>query len=319
MAKILVTGGAGYIGSHMVLMLLDAGHSVVSFDLKTHPALTAAEQIQGDIRSTEAVKKLFKAHNFDAVMHFAAFIEVRLSVKEPGAFYENNVSGALNVLNAMNASGVKAFIFSSTAAIFGEPAYTPIDESHPKKPINPYGTGKWMVEQVLQDLDKAHALKSVCLRYFNAAGADADVRSGESHEPETHLIPLILAAAAGDRDAIHVFGNDYDTTDGTCVRDYIHVTDLCRAHALALEHLLSGGASDQFNLGNGNGYSVQEVISTVEALTGLSVPVVHAPRREGDPAVLVANSSRAEAILAWQPQYDLKTIIQHAWNWYQHD
>jgi UDP-glucose 4-epimerase len=256
------------------------------------------------------------SNGFDAVMHFASFIQVGESVQHPDKYYRNNVTYTLGLLEAMRAQGVNKFIFSSTAATFGEPQYTPIDERHPQQPINPYGRTKLMVEQALVDYDKAYGMKSVCLRYFNAAGADPEGQLGERHDPETHLIPLVLQATSGRRPHISVFGRDYDTPDGTCIRDYIHIQDLCSAHWLALQSLMNGADSQAYNLGNGNGFSVQEVIDTAEQVTGRKIPVVDAPRREGDPARLVADSTRARKQLGWQPQYvDLATIIEHAWKW----
>jgi len=238
------------------------------------------------------------------------------SVIHPDMYYQNNLINTLQLLDTMVAHGVKNFIFSSTAAVYGAPEYTPIDEKHSKHPINPYGKSKLMVEQVLEDYDKAYGLKSVCLRYFNAAGADPEGELGERHEPETHLIPLILQAASGRRENIKVFGQDYDTPDGTCVRDYIHITDLCSAHLQALTTLLKTKKSDAFNLGNGHGFSVQEVIDAVKRVTGIDFDVVNEPRRDGDPAVLVADAVLAKKQLDWQPKYaDLEMIIQHAWDW----
>ena len=236
----------------------------------------------------------------------------------PARYYRNNVANTLNLLDAMDRHGVRRFIFSSTAAIFGEPEYTPIDEAHPTRPINPYGRSKRMVEEILGDLEKSQGLRSVCLRYFNAAGADPEGELGERHDPESHLIPLILQTASGRRPQISVFGNDYPTADGTCIRDYIHVWDLCSAHLLALEHLLGGGSSLALNLGNGLGFSVQEVIDTARRVTGREISVRQENRRPGDPAVLVADSQQAQRVLGWQPQYaDLDSIIAHAWAWEQ--
>jgi UDP-glucose 4-epimerase len=272
--------------------------------------------VQADLADRTALDALFAAHEFDAVMHFASFIQVGESVQAPGKYYRNNYSNTLNLLEAMVAHGIKRFIFSSTAAIFGEPERVPIDESHPKRPINPYGLSKLMVEQTLADFDRAHGLRAVCLRYFNAAGADPEGLLGERHEPETHLIPLLLQVASGRRKSVQVFGRDYDTPDGTCIRDYIHIVDLCEAHLAAVDHLMAGGASARFNLGNGNGFSVQEVIATVEQVTGRAVCAIDAPRREGDPARLVADSRAARAALGWQPLYaDLATLVAHAWAW----
>lgn len=318
---ILVVGGAGYIGSHMVKMLLDAGHRAVILDNLSggyRDAVPNGEFVPGDIADGLLLDKLFAEHCFDGVMHFASFIQVGESVKLPGKYYENNLSNTVNLLNAMVKHGVKHFIFSSTAAIFGEPEYVPIDEAHPKNPINPYGKSKWMVEQILADFDRAYGLRSVCLRYFNAAGADPSGLLGERHEPETHLIPLALQVASGRRSHINVFGRDYDTPDGTCIRDYIHIVDLCQAHLLAMQQLMSGGGSAVYNLGNGNGFSVQEVIATVEQVTGKAVKVLDAPRRAGDPARLVADATIARRELKWQPVYaKLEAIVEHAWSWEQ--
>jgi len=237
---------------------------------------------------------------------------------KPARYYANNVGNTIHLIEAMLAHDVQRLIFSSTAAIFGNPAYTPIDEQHPRQPVNPYGTSKWMVEQILADCDRANGLQYVALRYFNAAGAHPDGLLGERHEPETHLIPLVIQAALGQRPEVGVFGTDYDTPDGTCIRDYIHVQDLADAHLLALDHLMAGKGSAAFNLGNGCGFSVHEVIQTVEQATGLQVPVKHLPRRPGDPAVLVADSTLARQTLGWTPQYgDLQDIIRHAWQWHR--
>jgi UDP-glucose 4-epimerase len=251
-------------------------------------------------------------------MHFASFIQVGESVQLPAKYYANNVINTLNLLDAMRSADVKRFIFSSTAATFGEPLYSPIDERHPQAPINPYGRSKLMIEQVLEDYDRAYGLKSVCLRYFNAAGADPEGLLGERHDPETHLIPLVLQVASGRRTQISVFGRNYDTPDGTCIRDYIHVNDLCEAHWLSLQTLIHGADSQRYNLGNGAGFSVQQVINAVQNVTGRSIPVCDAPRREGDPARLVADSSLARQHLGWLPQYThLETIVSHAWLWEQ--
>jgi UDP-glucose 4-epimerase len=251
-------------------------------------------------------------------MHFASFIQVGESVMEPAKYYENNVTNTLNLLNAMVRHRVTRFIFSSTAAVYGEPQYVPIDEAHPKSPINPYGKTKWMVEQILEDYDRAYGLKSIALRYFNAAGADPDGELGERHEPETHLIPLVLQAASGRRPHISVFGRDYDTPDGTCIRDYIHVTDLCEAHWLAVQHLLGGAGSAAYNLGNGNGFSVQQVIDAAIRITGKPIEIKASPRRDGDPARLVADAAQARSQLGWKPQHDgLDAILTDAWRWEQ--
>lgn len=317
--KVLVVGGAGYIGSHMVKVLAAAGHQVVTLDNLSQgyrDAVLYGELIEADLADKVALDRILAGGAFDAVMHFASFIQVGESVTEPAKYYENNVTHTQNLLDAMLRNGVNHFIFSSTAAIFGEPEYTPIDEAHPARPINPYGRSKWFVEQMLEDYDRAYGLKAVCLRYFNAAGADPDGEMGERHVPETHLIPLILQAASGRRDSIRVFGRDYPTQDGTCIRDYIHVTDLCDAHLLAIEKLLTSGESARYNLGNGSGFSVQEVIDSVSRVTGRGIKVVDDERRDGDPAVLVADSRRAREALGWRPRYaELDTIVEHAWQW----
>jgi UDP-glucose 4-epimerase len=317
--KVLVVGGAGYIGSHMVKMLLAIGHEVVTFDNLSggyRDAVLGGEFVLGDLADQAALDTLFTRHKPQAVMHFASFIQVGESVRRPDIYFRNNFSNTLNLLDAMVAHDVKNFIFSSTAAVFGEPDYVPIDEAHPNRPVNPYGRSKWMVEQVLADYDHAFGLKSVCLRYFNAAGADPEGQLGERHDPETHLVPLILQAASGRRAEIQVFGRDYDTPDGTCIRDYIHIVDLCSAHQLALQHLVNGGESERFNLGNGAGFSVQQVINTVEKVTGRKVKVVDGPRRAGDPARLVADATRARSQLRWRPVFDdLEAIVAHAWAW----
>ncbi len=317
--KFLVVGGAGYIGSHMLKHLLEAGHEVVvadNFSTGHRSSLVGGTLVEMDIADADALDALFANQHFDAVFHFASFIQVGESVTDPAKYYENNLSATLTLLQAMHRAEVKQFIFSSTAAVYGDPVYSPIDEAHPKAAINPYGRSKWMVEQMLTDFDHAYGLKSVCLRYFNAAGADPEGLLGERHEPETHLLPLILQAAAGRRPAITVFGRDYDTPDGTCIRDYIHVSDLVSAHALAVDYLLAGGMSSVFNLGNGHGFSVQEVIDTARSVTGRTITVIDAPRRAGDPPRLVADASRASKILGWKPKFaSLEQIVAHAWAW----
>lgn len=322
--QILVVGGAGYIGSHMVKQLARAGHAVVVLDNLTtgfRELACRGELVVGDLADTALLESLFAEHRFDGVMHFAAASLVGESMQDPGKYYRNNVANTLNLLEVMVRHEVKHFIFSSTAATFGEPEYVPIDEAHPQRPINPYGASKWMVERLLQDFHAAHGLNSVCLRYFNACGADPEGELGECHEPETHLIPLILQAASGRREAITVFGRDYPTEDGTCIRDYIHIEDLCSAHALALGALVQGekNGAQAYNLGNGQGYSVQQVIEAVERVVaedGRTLRVVEGSRRPGDPARLVADATLARRELGWQPQYaDLDTIIRHAWAW----
>ncbi len=315
--NILVVGGAGYIGSHMVKLLGERGCAVTTLDDLSsghRDAVLTGDFVQGDMADTELLRSLFARRKYDAVMHFASFIEVGESVGEPAKYYRNNVANTLTLLSAMREAGVDRFIFSSTAAIFGTPQYVPIDERHPRAPINPYGRTKNMVEDVLGDYERAYGLRSVCLRYFNAAGADPDGRLGERHEPESHLIPLALQAASGRRAGLSVYGTDYDTPDGTCIRDYVHVSDLCEAHWLALESLRAGAGSQAYNLGNGNGFSVLEVIETAKKVTGVDFAVKHEARRAGDPPRLVADSSAIKAKLGWSPRYaDLDTIIAHAW------
>jgi UDP-glucose 4-epimerase len=318
-AHILVVGGAGYIGSHMVKHLGALGCSVSTLDNLCggfRDAVLHGEFVHGDLADKALLARLFAAQKFDAVMHFASHIQVGESVLDPGKYYENNVVNTLNLLNAMRVAGVQRFIFSSTAAIFGEPQSATIGETHPQNPINPYGRSKLMVEQALADYDRAYGLKSVCLRYFNAAGADPQGQLGERHEPETHLIPLVLQAASRRRPHISVFGRDYDTPDGTCIRDYVHINDLCQAHALALQSLMDGAGSQAYNLGNGSGFSVQQVIDVARAVTGRDITVVDSPRRAGDPARLVADSTLASTVLGWKPQYAaLETLVAHAWAW----
>lgn len=316
---VLVVGGAGYVGSHMTWLLAQRGIRVIVLDDLSNghaDAVHGGELIRGDMADRGLLAKIFSAYRVDAVMHFASFIQVGESVQHPARYYHNNVIKTLGLLDAMRDHGVLRFIFSSTAAVFGEPEYVPIDERHPLRPINPYGRSKLVVEQILADYERAYGLNSVCLRYFNAAGAHPEGLMGERHEPETHLIPLVLQAASGRRSSIKVFGNDYDTPDGTCVRDYIHVMDLAEAHWLALDRLMQGGKSSVLNLGNGNGYSVQEVLDIAQLVTQVQIPVEYQPRRAGDPARLVADSSSARRELGWAPHYpDLQTIIEHAWNW----
>lgn len=316
--RVLVIGGAGYIGSHMVKMLGQQGCIITVLDDLSggyRDAVLCGDFVQGNFGDRSVLNAVL-SRGFDAVMHFASFIQVGESVQQPDKYYRNNVTYTLGLLDAMREHGVNKFIFSSTAATFGEPQYIPIDERHPQLPINPYGRTKWMVEQALADYDRAYGFKSVCLRYFNAAGADPEGQLGERHNPETHLIPLVLQAASGRRPSISVFGRDYDTPDGTCIRDYIHIQDLCSAHWLALQSLMNGANSQSYNLGNGNGFSVQEVIDIAERVTGRKISVVNGTRREGDPARLVADSRLVQDKLRWQPQYaDLEKIIKHAWKW----
>lgn len=321
MKNILVIGGAGYIGSHMVRMLANQGYNPVVFDnlSKGHREAVANYPFElGDLGDKARLTEVFKKYGIEAVMHFAAFAEVGESVKEPSKYYHNNVAKVLDLLDALVENDIKYFVFSSTAATFGEPVRPKIDESHPQNPINPYGNTKLMVEKILADFDTAYGLKATALRYFNASGADDSGEIGESHNPETHLIPIVLQAAAGKRASIKMFGTDYPTPDGTCVRDYVHVNDLARAHILALEKMFKDNVSERFNLGSGNGFSVAEIVKEAKRITGIDFTVEKAPRRDGDPAVLVADSAKAERILGWKPQYNLTRIIETAWNWEQH-
>jgi UDP-glucose 4-epimerase len=317
--KILVVGGAGYIGSHMVKQLANAGNDVITLDNLSYgyrDAVKYGEFVEGDLGDNTILDAVFKSGDIDAVMHFAGFIQVGESVVKPSMYYHNNVANTFTLLDAMLRHDVKNFIFSSTAAIFGEPDYTPIDEKHNKQPINPYGHSKLMIEQVLEDYDKAYGMRSTCLRYFNAAGADPDGELGERHVPETHLIPLILQAASGRRQDIKVFGDDYATDDGTCVRDYIHINDLCEAHSLALRNMINKDQSARYNLGNGTGFSVKQVIDVAKEVSGNDFKVTIEPRREGDPAVLVADATLAKQELNWQPKFDtLNEIVKTAWRW----
>jgi UDP-glucose 4-epimerase len=323
--NVLLVGGAGYIGSHMAKTLVRVGHSVCTFDnLSTgfRDAVRYGAFFLGQMASRDDLDSAFaKLGPFDAVMHFAGSIEVGESKSDPAKYYRNNVANTLTLLDAALAHKVRYFIFSSSAAIFGNPQYTPIDEAHAKSPINPYGHCKLMIETVLRDYAGAYGLNSVALRYFNASGADPEGEMGERHAPESHLIPLILQAALGQREAITVFGRDYATRDGTCIRDYVHVSDLCQAHLLALHACQSSGGAEfrAYNLGNGSGFTVQEVLAAckeVVAGDGRAINVLEGPRREGDPPVLIADASKARAELAWAPAYpDLRTIIAHAWSW----
>jgi len=316
--NVLVIGGAGYIGSHTVRMLLQRGHRVVIIDnlCKGHrrsvPA--GAEFYKVDIGDTERLRNVFRNEPIDAVMHFAAFIEVGESMVDPKKYYTNNLVKTINLLNVMLEFGIKNIIFSSTAAIFGDPREVPIREDLLKDPVNVYGRTKLTVENVLSDYGSAYGLKSVCLRYFNAAGAGFGI--GEDHDPESHLIPLVLQTALGKRGVIKIFGTDYPTEDGTCVRDYIHVIDLGEAHILALEKLIGSKESDRFNLGSGKGYSVREVIDESCRVTGERINVEEDGRRPGDSPVLVADSSRILERLGWRPRFELKDIIESAWDWH---
>ncbi|WP_036486135.1 UDP-glucose 4-epimerase GalE [Myxosarcina sp. GI1] len=321
---ILVTGGAGYIGSHASLALKKAGYRVIVLDNLSYGHRELIEQVVevdlviGDTSDRALLDKLFTTHNIAAVMHFAAYIAVGESVKEPGKYYRNNVSSTLTLLEAMLAHGIDKFVFSSTCAVYGMPQEIPMTEAHPHSPLSPYAASKDMVERILSDFDIARGLKSVAFRYFNASGADPSGTLGEDHAPETHLIPLALLTALGKRKTLYIFGTDYDTPDGTAVRDYIHVSDLADAHVLGLEYLLSGGESQVFNLGNGNGFSVKAVIETARQVTGKDIPAEITDRRSGDAPILVGSSDKVRRILGWNPQYaDLNKIIGDAWRWHQ--
>ena len=318
---ILVIGGAGYIGAHMSKDLLRAGYDVLILDDLSRgyrDLLAGGTFYEGDLGDSALLKKIFCAHKVDAVMHFAAYSLVGESVENPLAYYRNNVARTVELLDALIQNDVKRFIFSSTAAVYGEPVKVPIDEDHPRQPTNPYGTSKLTVEHMLADCQRAYGLQYVSLRYFNAAGADASGDIGERHEPESHLIPLVLQVATGQRESIKIFGTDYPTPDGTCLRDYVHVSDLAQAHLLALRHLLAGGESAVYNLGNSKGYSVHEVIETARRITGHPIPAVTAARRPGDPARLIADSAKIRRELSWEPRYeDLASIIETAWVWHQ--
>jgi UDP-glucose 4-epimerase len=317
--KVLVVGGAGYIGSHTCLVLAERGYQPIVFDNLSngHSEFVRWGPFEeGDIRDRKRLDEVFANHRPDAVLHFAALIEVGESVKDPVAFYENNVVGALTLLSAAMSAGVDAFVFSSTCATYGLPDQVPMDETHRQVPINPYGRTKWIVEQALKDFGTYKGLRSVMLRYFNAAGADPEGRIGEWHSPETHAIPLAIEAALGRRDGFKVFGNDYDTRDGTCVRDYIHVLDLADAHVRAVDYLLKGGETVELNLGTGTGTTVKELLAAVSAVSGRPFPVEYVGRRDGDSTSLVADNARAREVLGWQPRFDLEEIIRSAWHWH---
>jgi UDP-glucose-4-epimerase GalE len=318
--KILVTGGAGYIGSHTVQLLLEQGYDVAVVDNLSkgyRHNVPPGRLYAMNIGDTKALTELMRQTHTEAVIHFAAFIAVGESMHEPEKYFANNVGGSLSLLTAMHRAGVKHIVFSSTAAVYGTPQGSPILETFPIQPVNPYGESKVMVENMLRWFDEIHHLTSVCLRYFNASGCDPAGRLGEEHEPETHLIPLLLRAVKTGK-PVTVFGTDYPTPDGTCIRDYIHVLDLAQAHILALEYLIGGGKSDRFNVGTGSGNSVMDLIRAVEEVTGQKVPYTVGARREGDPPALVASSEKLRAALGWAPQYaDLRTIVQHAWNFAQ--
>lgn len=318
--SVLVLGGAGYIGSHMVRRLLDQGQDVVVVDnlVKGHRAAVAPEAkfYQVDIRDKNALSEVFEKENIDAVVHFAAFSIVPESVAEPLMYFDNNTAGMVTLLEVMKDFDVKKIVFSSTAATYGNPVNIPIKETDPQNPINPYGESKLMMEKMMAWADSAYDIKWVALRYFNVAGAIDDGSIGEDHGPETHLVPIILQAAAGQRDYIEMFGDDYNTPDGFNVRDYVHVVDLADAHILALDYLAKGNKSAQFNLGSATGFSVKEMVEAAREATGVNIEAKVGPRRPGDPDILVADSTQAREVLGWQPKYDnVKDIIKTAWNW----
>lgn len=319
---ILVCGGAGYIGSHVNKELYREGYETVVLDNLIYgheKAVKWGTFVNGDLKNIDDLELVFSKYDIEAVFHFAAFAYVGESVEEPEKYYYNNVANTLNLLNVMKKHGCKKIIFSSTCATYGEPENIPITEDMPQRPVNPYGATKLIVERILKDYHTAYGLEFVVLRYFNAAGCDPEGKIGESHNPETHIIPLVLDAAGGRREDVKVFGTDYDTPDGSCIRDYIHVTDLASAHLLALHHLEQGGESDFFNLGNEKGASVLEVIDSVRRVTGRDFKVTVSDRRPGDPAKLVGSSRKVRRVLGWKPQYaDIDTIVRHAWNWHEH-
>jgi UDP-arabinose 4-epimerase len=320
-ATVLVTGGAGYIGSHACKALARAGYLPVTFDnlgSGHERAVKWGPLERGDIADRKRLDEVMAKHRPTAVMHFAAFAYVGESVENPGKYYRNNVGGSLTLLEAMRDHGIGRIVFSSTCATYGLPDGLPITEATPQRPINPYGASKLMVEQMLADFGQAHGIEWMALRYFNAAGADPDGEIGEDHDPETHLIPLVLDAVSGRRPDVTIFGTDYETRDGTCIRDYVHVADLADAHVLALDALRRGVPSGAYNLGNGSGFTVQDVVETVERATGLAVPVRHGTRRPGDPAALVSDASKARRDLGWQPKLpDLDEMVRTAWAWHQ--
>jgi len=321
MKKILVTGGAGYIGSHAVKLLQQQGYPVIVLDNLVYghqEAVHNAELVVGDIGDRTLLEELFCQHEFAAVMHFSAYCYVGESVTDPGKYYQNNVAATLVLLQAMIKAQIQNFIFSSTCATYGNPLEIPIPESHPQNPINPYGATKLMVERILRDFDEAYGLKSIVFRYFNAAGADPEAEIGEWHDPETHIIPLVLDAAIGHRDSVKIFGTDYPTPDGTCVRDYIHVNDLADAHIRGFQYLQSHQKSEAFNLGNGLGFSVREVIQTAEKVTGRTVNTIETGRRPGDPPSLVGSAEKAARLLGWKPKFPgIEVITETAWRWHQ--
>jgi UDP-arabinose 4-epimerase len=321
MPPILVTGGAGYIGSHACKALARAGYTPITYDNLVYghrEAVRWGPFVHGDISDRARLQETLRTYQPVAAMHFAAYTYVGESVSDPAKYYRNNVGGSLTLLESLRDHGIDKIIFSSTCATYGIPQSLPLREDHPQAPINPYGESKYMIEKILRDFSHAYGLRSISLRYFNAAGADPDAETGEDHDPETHLIPLVLFAALGKRPHIQVFGDDYDTPDGTCIRDYIHVSDLAEAHVLALRALENGAPTDAYNLGNGLGFSVLEVIASAQRISGRPIPTLIQARRAGDPARLIGDAQRIIAELGWQPRYaDLDTIVASAWQWTQ--
>lgn len=317
--KVLVVGGAGFIGSHLVRRLRSENQQVTVLDNLSGGYATAvgdADLVVADINNAKKLEELFSNYKFEVVVHFASLIQVGESVKDPAKYYVNNVAGSISLLSCMVKHNVLNLVFSSTAAVYGMPEEIPITENHPTNPINPYGKSKLMIENIIDDFSKAYGLKAVKLRYFNAAGAAPDASLGEMHEPETHLIPLILQAASGRNSRLTVFGTDYDTPDGTCIRDYVHVEDLVTAHLLAIEFIHERLEGATFNLGNGNGFSVNEIIKCARIVTGRPIQVEFGPRRGGDPHILIADASKAKNELQWHPRYsDIESIVTHAWQW----
>jgi UDP-glucose 4-epimerase len=317
---VLVTGGLGYVGSHSVKQLVERGEHVINLDnliFGHKQAACGSEVIIGDIGDRALLRDIFSKYDIDAVMHFAALADVPESVADPRKYYDTNVAKSLALLDVMLEHGVKMMIFSSSAATFGEPQVVPIPEDHPKNPTNPYGRSKLMLEEILREYERAYGLRAISLRYFNASGADPSGEIGEDHNPEHHLIPIVLQVALGQREQVSIYGTDWPTKDGTCVRDYVHVSDLAQAHLLALDALRNGCQTTEYNLGNGNGYTVMEVVRTAENVTGREIKTVNADRRPGDPAVLVASSEKIVKELGWKPKYpDLETIIETAWKWH---
>jgi UDP-arabinose 4-epimerase len=319
LSAVLVTGGAGYVGAHTAKVLARAGYRVVVYDnlCRGHrEAVRWGPLEEGDLHDAQHLRKVLERYQIGSVLHFAALAHVGESMQQPELYFRNNVSGTLSLLDAMRAAGVRKLVFSSTCAVYGNPQTVPIGESHPKAPESPYGESKLMVEQALRWEGVCHGLQSVALRYFNEAGCDAEGEIGEDHSPETHLIPSLLEAALGRRPACPIFGDDYATPDGTCIRDYVHVTDLAVAHVLALQYLESGGVSTQVNLGTGHGYSVKQILAAAEAAVGRPIPIVPQPRRPGDPPELVAAAGRAQTLLGWKPaNSSLENILETAWRW----